>query len=125
MNKQTWYVGDLAGERKEKKGETKKVTIREKVLEEAKKAVCQDRNNQYGEPEDNFAVIAEFWSEHLDRRNILKDYLEPWDVAILMAKLKEARILTAKGKPTFDSFVDYIGYIACAAECIFGNENKE
>lgn len=117
MNEPIWDVGDLTGERKEKTEEAK-MTIREKVLEEAKKAVCQDRNNQYGEPEDNFGVIAEMWSYLLGDGRTIHSY----EVALLMAQLKLARILTAKDKPTFDSFVDYIGYIACAAECVFRNE---
>lgn len=127
MNKQTWDVGDLAGERKEKTEEHKEMTIREKVLEEAKKAVCQDRNDQYGKPENNFNIIANLWCEYLRGCGADIDFLEPHDVAAMMILLKLARVLSVPAihKPSFDNFVDIAGYAACAAECIFGNENKE
>lgn len=125
MNQQTWDVGDLVGEKKEKTEEPKEMTIREKVLDEAKKAVCQDRNNQYGEPEHNFEVIAEMWADYLRLCGVDLDYLNQEDVAFMMAQLKLARIITAKDKPTFDSFVDLIGYAACAAECVFGGQDTK
>lgn len=33
---------------------------RKEILEAAEQCVCHDRNEQYGEPENNFAVIARF-----------------------------------------------------------------
>ena len=39
---------------------------RKEILAEAEKCVCSDRNMKYGEPEDNFSVIAKFWSAFLD-----------------------------------------------------------
>ena len=39
---------------------------RKEILAEAEKIVCNDRNVQYGEPEDNFNTIAKFWSTFLD-----------------------------------------------------------
>lgn len=36
---------------------------REMCLDEAKKCVCMDRNQQYGEPEQNFTVIAQLWQD--------------------------------------------------------------
>ena len=35
---------------------------RSEILETAAKIVTGGKNKQYGEPEDNFAVIAEYWS---------------------------------------------------------------
>lgn len=35
---------------------------RYEILETAAKIVKGGKNKQYGEPEDNFAVIAEYWS---------------------------------------------------------------
>ena len=121
MNQQTWDVGDLVGEKK-KTEELKEMTIRERVLEEAKRAVCQDRNNQYGEPERNFDTIADMWADYLRGCGVSIDFLEPWDVAAMMIQLKLSRIASAKEKPTFDTLVDIAGYAACAAECIFGKE---
>ena len=38
---------------------------RKEILEQAIKAVCTDRDGQYGSPENNFKVIAEFWTDYL------------------------------------------------------------
>ena len=79
---------------------------RDEILETAAKIVTGGRNKQYGEPEDNFAVIAEYWSTYLSQhsggRVIL---LTPMDVAIMMALLKIGRITTA-GEFVADSFMD-------------------
>jgi hypothetical protein len=77
MNQQTWDVGDLVGEKKEKTEEPKEMTIRERVLEEAKKAVCQDRNNQYGAPERNFELIADLWGGYITKLFHKGVYLDP------------------------------------------------
>lgn len=69
---------------------------RDEILETAAKIVTGGRNKQYGEPEDNFAVIAEYWSTYLSQHNggrvIL---LTPMDVATMMALFKIGRITTA------------------------------
>lgn len=85
----------------------KKVT-RADILDGAKKCVCEDRESQYGSPEDSFKLIAELWTVYLDYR------LSPVDVAIMMALLKIARIATGRFKA--DSYIDACGYIACAGE---------
>ena len=84
------------------------MTEREKILEEAKQIICEDRNNQYGEPEDNFANIAALWSIYLGVE------LDSYDVGMLMVLFKTARMMTGPYKR--DSLVDLIGYAACAAE---------
>lgn len=89
---------------------------RNEILESAAAIITKDRNKQYGEPEDNFAVIAEYWSTYLSQhsggRVIL---LTPMDVAIMMALFKIGRITTA-GEFVADSFVDCCGYAAIAGE---------
>ena len=89
---------------------------RDEILKTAEEIVTKDRNVQYGEPEDNFAVIAEYWSTYLSQHNggrvIL---LTPMDVAIMMALFKIGRITTA-GEFTEDSYVDCAGYAAIAGE---------
>lgn len=90
---------------------------REQFLDEAKKCVCTDREEQYGTPEDNFALIAAFWNMYLESKYPEIEYssvIEACDVAMMMALLKVARIAT--GKPKADNFVDLIGYAACAGE---------
>lgn len=90
---------------------------RERFLDEAKKCVCTDREEQYGAPEDNFALIAAFWNGYLESKYHEIEYssvIEACDVAMMMALLKVARIAT--GKPKADNFVDLIGYAACGGE---------
>lgn len=81
---------------------------RAEILDRAKKCVCEDRESQYGSPEDSFELIAELWTVYLDYG------LSPADVAIMMSLLKIARIATGRFKA--DSYIDACGYIACAGE---------
>ena len=70
-----------------------------------------------GSPEDNFAVIARFWEVYLNQRCVdaMSGFmLNPDDVAMLMALMKVARIITGTFKG--DSYIDACGYLACAAE---------
>ena len=83
-------------------------TTRAEILDAAKKIVTGDREKQYGKPEDNFAVIAEFWTTYIGHP------ISSEDVAIMMALLKIARIRSGNYKT--DSFVDGVGYLSLAAE---------
>lgn len=112
---------------------------REEVLEEAKKCVCGRREQDYGSPENNFQLIADFWNDYLGlcnakmilneaRSNLSNAYQIPYDevelpeirpltvvdVSMMMALLKIARIKNGGG--TGDSFVDLAGYAACGGE---------
>lgn len=95
--------------------EAPKSTVREAVLAKAKAAVCGERDEQYGTPEDNFETIAEYWSLYLGCE------IDALDVANMMILLKLARL--GSGAPTLDSFVDIAGYAACGAE-IADKENR-
>lgn len=88
--------------------------IRAQILNEARGIICSDRNQQYGEPEDNFAVIGELWSQYLRRAKDADIDLDGYDVGMLMALFKIGRLET--GAPKRDNFVDLAGYVACAAE---------
>ena len=83
--------------------------VRETVLDDAKNAVCGDRDHQYGSPEDNFNQIARFWSVYLHSD------LTSCDVANMMILFKLARNMT--GNPKLDNWVDIAGYAACGADC--------
>lgn len=88
---------------------------RAEILDSAKKCVCEDRNGQYGEPEDSFKYIAAYWEVYLRHNCLSSDgefVVTPADVAMMMALFKIARIETAE-KPSLDSYVDAAGYIAC------------
>lgn len=81
---------------------------RKEILETAIKTVCEDRQDQYGDPEDNFNVISDLWGTYLDIP------ITGQDVAMMMALLKIARIRNGQHKD--DNYVDLAGYAACAAE---------
>lgn len=87
---------------------------RKECLTAAIDAVCKDRKNTYGSPEDNFKLIADLWSTYTGVK------ISPRDVAVMMILLKTARVRT--GTNHSDNFVDMAGYAACAAEI---GEKKE
>lgn len=82
---------------------------RERMLEEARRCVCGQREQNYGSPEDVFGMIAKLWSVYLETT------IGPEDVAIMMIMLKIAR-LTGSEYQSEDSWVDIAGYAACGAE---------
>lgn len=84
------------------------VSRRAKILHEAEKCICGQREQDYGSPEDNFDRIADYWTtyKHIP--------FTPLDVAMMMCLLKIARIQYGGG--TGDSFVDLAGYAACGGE---------
>lgn len=95
--------------------ESAKMVSRAEILDCARIAVTGEREQQYGKPEDNFAIIAKLWSAYKG------DSFTPVDVAMMMALLKIARIKTGVG--TVDSFVDLAGYAACAGEIAGKNDD--
>lgn len=82
---------------------------RKACLDAAKEIITKDRNSQYGEPEDCFALIAKLWTAYTAVN------LSSADVAAMMIMLKVARVRNGKAKE--DSWVDMAGYAACGAEC--------
>ena len=84
------------------------------TLKAAAECVCGSREEDYGSPEDNFAVIGALWSAYTGTD------IAPKDVAMMMALLKIARA-KAGSKP--DTYVDLAGYAACGAE-ISAREQK-
>lgn len=81
---------------------------RAEILAEASRIVTTDRNNQYGEPEELFGLIAAYWTAHLDHP------VSAHDVAVMMGLMKCARM---KANPAhLDSALDAVGYLAIAGE---------
>lgn len=105
------------------KGKENSITQRERCLDEAKKIVCTDRSQQYGEPEDNFDVISEYWAAYLNGKYKLGVPLDAEDVAHMMVLFKMGRITTAKGYKS-DNYIDMAGYTACAMECAASKAKK-
>lgn len=86
-------------------------TEREKLLDEARSAVCQ-RQSVYGEPEDSFGRIAAVWNVLLPLRD------GEWTgakVALALADVKRVRL--SFNPHHRDSQVDLAGYAACAGQC--------
>lgn len=96
---------------------------RASILDEAKRCVCGQREQDYGSPENNFRLIATLWEPYI-RQKCVSDgadvSIRPEDVAMLMALLKIARICSGTG--TQDSFVDLAGYAACGGEIAGGTK---
>lgn len=93
---------------------------RKDILDQANKCVNGDRDEQYGNPENNFKMIANLWMEYLENcgsvPNGTEVFLRPEDVASMMALMKIARIAT--GGPKEDSWIDLAGYAACGGEIV-------
>lgn len=80
---------------------------RSEVLNAAKKCVCEERDHQYGAPEDNFGRIASLWSDYKG------ETFTPKDVSVMMILVKVARLA---GGDCIDNYVDIAGYAACGGE---------
>lgn len=90
-------------------------------LDEAKKIITGERQDQYGNPEDSFGIIADYWTTYLKHRFGCVDIkLSPLDTANLMVLFKQARKLGQQHKR--DNFIDAIGYEAIAADLLTGQE---
>jgi hypothetical protein len=89
---------------------------RKETLTLAEKAVCGDRQQSYGSPEDNFKMIANLWGLYTGHS------FDARDVAVMMILLKIARISTGTNKN--DNWVDIAGYAACGAEVNADEEDE-
>lgn len=87
---------------------------RSEILKKAEECVNGSRQEDYGNPEDNFKTIARLWADYLHGTG--QDIIEinACDVAVMLALLKIARI--ASGRAKEDNFIDLAGYAACAGE---------
>ena len=91
---------------------------RRTVLETAIKTICEDRLDQYGDPENNFQTIADMWTTYLRAAEVISPptdaVIMPHDVAAMMCMLKLARVATGAAK--LDNWVDLAGYAALGGE---------
>lgn len=87
-------------------------TRRQEIITEVSNCVLRDRQNSYGDAEDNFQDIADRWTIYAKRRwPAIALQFEPTDVAAMMADLKLARIAAS---PThLDNWIDLAGYAVC------------
>ncbi len=87
---------------------------RQSILEEAIRCVTKDRNSTHGNPEDNFARIADYWTTYLKTRGIATNFIKTEDVAALMILMKVSRLATSPEHR--DHWIDIAGYAACGGE---------
>ena len=81
---------------------------RKEILTEAEKCVCTDREQTYGNPENNFSKISDLWNAYKPCN------ITAHDVGIMLGLLKIGRI--ASGQANADNYIDLAGYAACAGE---------
>lgn len=99
-------------------------TSRADILDQAKKCVCGQREQDYGTPESNFQLIADLWNGYLGSLDYPQwKQIQAEDVAMMMALMKIARIRNGGGSG--DSFVDLAGYAACGGEIWHGQKVKD
>lgn len=84
---------------------------REEILDEAKRLITTERQEQYGTPQANFQNIASMWNIRFQHK--LKAPLTPSDVAHAMLLLKVARDIAGYKE---DSATDSAAYAALYAE---------
>lgn len=78
------------------------------ILTTANTAITRDRAATHGNAENNFCIIAAYWSAHLDQP------ITATDVATMMVLFKMAR---AKTNPAhLDNWIDAAGYSALGGE---------
>ena len=82
---------------------------RASLLREAESLVDGDRNNQYGDPLQDFQRTAAMWGAYIGVT------IAPHDVAVMMCLLKASRIRWSPTKR--DSWADLAGYAACGWDC--------
>jgi hypothetical protein len=85
-------------------------------LNEAHAIINGERQNSYGNPEDSFATIAEYWNVYMIARPTTLDEgaLTALDVAHMMMLFKLARCSGQQTKR--DNYIDIQGYAAIAAD---------
>ena len=76
------------------------------IFDRARRLISKDRNNQYGEPEDNLGDIAAAWSVYFGIP------ISSHDVAIANTLAKIMRTKAPGYVP--DNYEDCIGYMALA-----------
>ena len=100
--------------------------LRNKPLDEAKRLINSDRNEEYGEPVENFLDIAEMMTVLI--RPILKSgaRVRVEHVAMMMMAVKLSRMTTSPDKA--DTWIDICGYAGTgyeAMEIMNGIEHSE
>lgn len=103
--------------------EDAKMHTRKTILSEAERVICNDRQDQYGNAEDSFQLIANFWNLYLYKKIDDTNPITPYDVARMMTLLKLARSMCNPMHQ--DNDIDICGYTAIAAELAYKEWAKD
>lgn len=80
---------------------------RSELLDEAKRLVCSERNDDYGPPKQHLESVALIASELIGKE------LTPDDIIVVMLAMKLVR---ERNKHKSDNLVDIAGYVALREE---------
>lgn len=85
-------------------------------LNEAHSIINGERQDSYGNPEDSFRYIAEYWTAYMRAQGLFcgSTKVNALDVAHMMMLLKLARCTGQQSKR--DNYIDIQGYAAIAAD---------
>ncbi|HUW44819.1 MAG TPA: DUF6378 domain-containing protein [Dehalococcoidia bacterium] len=83
-------------------------------LNEAHSIINGERQDSYGNPEDSFSLIAQYWNAYFSEGNMDLKKLTALDVAHMMMLFKLARCSGQQSKR--DNYIDIQGYAAIAAD---------
>lgn len=95
--------------------------IREKIINDAKTAICKDREESHGDAEKQLNHTAALWNAYLKRVPV--NGISAKDVAM-------CNILQKISRSTFnekheDHYTDIVGYAALAGEFVSKNKGEE
>lgn len=77
--------------------------------------IIDNREADYGDPRDMFALIAKYWSTYLESHQKAAGGLAASDVAEMMTLFKIARATHGENDKTADDLIDAVGYMAFAS----------
>ena len=85
---------------------SKSITARERACDLIKGLVSEDRNKEYGEPQENWGRICDFWDIYWRGRQ--PGTLELHDHAVMMILVKVSRLMNSPHNG--DTWLDIGGY---------------
>jgi hypothetical protein len=97
-------------------GDIKMVRVmdRDQIIQMAGAIISGQRQSEYGGAHESFGKTAELWSTIIDFR------IEPWQVPLMLAALKIARITYS---PTnADHWIDLAGYAGLGGEVAYARD---
>lgn len=94
---------------------------RGRILLKAMDIINGERQDEYGNPEDSFRLIGEYWTIYLEATGLdMGQTISPKEVAEMMMLFKIARM--SGQKPKLDNYLDLVGYAGLAADMVEGPE---